>query len=346
MVRRVPKVLLSATAIAAAMTLTLAGCSAKSAQTPDMEEGPLSKYLSALWDGEEYSEEMFQEQQLKAEELIAECMQKEGFEYEPDVQNLGTFMSEEDQEGPQWGSKEYAEQYGYGFSDSPDRESMEETTDTYVDPNGKYLESLSESEREAFYETLHGPQPTEEEWALMEEEGESWSPDISEQGCWGAANAEARQGQDNYTAASEDPEFSELFEAINEVWNTEGNEETAKLDREWATCMADAGYPDFTTAWDAQDFVMNEQNSLYDYENLGEDEMPKEPSKQELDALKKQEIEVATADFACKEKTDYEKKSVEIMFAAEQEFVDKYKPQLDALVAKYQVSADSKSKDK
>ncbi|GAA1328200.1 hypothetical protein ACFSWE_11330 [Leucobacter albus] len=345
MLRRAPKTFLSATAIAAALALTLSGCSSNNGAAAEPEEGPLSKYLSTLWDGEEWTEEKMQEQQVKTEDLIAACMQKEGFEYKPNVQSMGGMVSTGDDDGPEWGSKEFAEQYGYGFSDNPAMSQIEESPDAYFDPNEEYVNSLSESEREAFYETLNGPTPTEEEYAAMEEEG-GYSPNMADMGCWGAAYTEVNAGTDGYQAASEDPEFVDLFEGINNVWNMEDNDDMQQLNSEWAACMADAGYPDFKTADDAQMSIMDEQNALYNYDDLADGEEPKEPKKADLDALKKKEIEIATADFSCKEKVDYVKKSTKIMHAVEQAFVDENKAQLDAMVAKYQVSSGSKTEEK
>lgn len=348
MPRRAPKALLSVSAIAAAVALTLSGCSAKTDAPQEAEEGPLSKYLSALWDGEEYTDEKFQAEQLKTEELIAECMQSEGFDYEPDIQNVGSFMSNEDTDGPQWGTKDFAEQYGYGFINGPGMTESVESGEEYVDPNQEYIESLSASEQEAYYETLHGPQPTEEELAMMEED-EGYQPDISQQGCWGKAYHEINQSNNGYQAATEDPEFADLFEGINKVWDTSDNDEIQKLNTQWADCMSDSGYPEFKSPEDAQMSIMNAQNELYSggQDPLSEDPAEyKEPDKKAIDALQKKEIEVATADFTCMEKIDFVEKSTKISHAIEQKFVDENKAQLDAMVAKYQVSSGTKSKEK
>lgn len=343
MTRRARTALLPFTAIAAAVALTLSGCSAKTEKAPEMEEGPLGKYLSALSEGEEWNEETAEAQNLKVEEAVAACMQKEGFEYEPAVQGM-SFSSSEDEEGPQWGTKEFAEQYGYGVIDFPGREAMEEqsASDEYVDPNQEYVDALSDSERDAYYETLHGPQPTDEEWAEMEASGEAYSPDPSEQGCFGNAYQKVAEEEGGSQAAWSDPEFAELFEAMSSVWDQTESEEVQKLDAEWATCMADAGYPDLKTSDDAQNSIYEAQNALYNYDDLAEDEMPTEPKKEDIDKVKKQEIELAVVDFECKQKINYDEKQTKATHAAEQKFVDEYKPELDALLAKYA----TKSKEK
>lgn len=344
---RAHKALIPVVAMAAAAVLTLSGCSGKADEkAPSYEDGPLTKYFAAIDGGGELTDEIFQEQQREIEELVAVCMQKEGFEYKPDTQNYGSIMSSDDEDGPQWGSKEFAEQYGYGFTDSPGMTSAEEDTQEYVDPNGDYLATLSESEQNAFYETLYGAGPTEEQMAEMEEGG-SYTSDWTQEGCQGAARHEVGQKQGGTQAAYEDPEFADLFAAMQDIWNTENNEEMAKLDSEWASCMADSGYPDFSKADDAQMSIMEASNELYSGGGeYVEGEEPKEPSKKELDALKKREIELAVADFDCKKKVGYEEKQIKVMHEIEQKFVDENKAQLDAMLAKYQTKSGAKSEGK
>lgn len=348
MLRRAPKAILPVTAIAAALALTLAGCSSKPGSSAKMEEGPLQKYMSAMWDDTEFSEEKFAEQDREIEDLVAVCMQDEGFDYKPNVQTSGGFVSFDD-EDMDWNSKEFAEQYGYGAMTNPWNEQAEQQDpQEYVDPNSDYYESLSDSERAAYDEALYGVQPTEEEWAEIEASGEPYMPDPAEQGCYGTANEKVRSSTDNYQAAMEDPEFAELFEEMNNVYmESESSDEMQKLNSEWASCMADAGYTDFKTPADASNSIHEAQQELFGWNTeMAEDEMPKEPSKDDQDKLKKLEIETAVADFECKDKSDYMDKSMKLMFEIEQKFVDENKAKLDAMVAKYAVKSDSKSEEK
>lgn len=328
--------------------LALSGCSsAKGGSNAEVEEGPLDKYLSVLWDGEEYTQEKLDKDQLKIEELVAECMTKEGFEYKPNTQSGGVVISSEDeQDGPAWGSEEFVKEYGYGIVNWPGmNDQPEEPGEEQVDPNQKYVESLSDSEQQAFYEVLYGPGPTEEQMAEMEEGG-GYTSDWTQEGCQGAARHEISQEAQGAQAAYEDPEFADLFEAMNEVWGMEPSEEMTALNTEWAACMADSGYGQFSTPDDAQNSVMEASNELYGGGEYVEGEEPKEPSKEKMDELKKLEIETAVADFECKDKVGYEKKSTKIMHAQEQKFVDEHKAELDAMLAKYQTKSGSKSEEK
>ena len=356
MPRRANAAFLTIPAIAAIAALTLSGCSG-SGKPAEQEDGPLTKYMSALWDGEEFDQEQFDAEQQEIEELVAVCMQKEGFEYKPNVQT-GGMVTFDDEDGPQWGTEEFAKEFGYGMStdpwgnQTPDPNEGEE----YVDPNEKYVSSLSESEQAAFYETLYGAGPTEEQLAEMDENG-SYTSDWTQEGCNGSARHELQQDTTGSQAAYEDPEFTELFEAINQmyapIWDeTQRPDELAKLDTEWVDCMTGKGYSEYTSPMDANTKVNDELNEIYMGGQDPEGEYV-EPSaadqakmEAEVEKFKSHEIEIATADFACKKKVDYDAKTQKYQFALEQEFVDEHKPELDALLAKYATKSDSKKSEK
>lgn len=313
-------------------TLILTGCSNDADPTKESSEdsyGPLYDYLSAMDMGQEWTQEDYDQQDLKREELIAECMAKEGFEYTPDTNNGGTVISSDDQEGPEWGTLEFAQQYGYGFSTYPGQEDMDGQQQEYVDPNEDYVTSLSESEQLAYSETLYGPQPTEEEMQNMQDE--SWEYDWSKAGCYGSAQHEVET--DTSANAWEDPDFADLFDAINSLYEESSKDpEVQALNQEWSSCMADAGYPDVADKNLAYEVIMNEQNELY---NGDDGTGTEEPDQAKLDALKKKEIDMAVADWKCADAMDYQDKYQEIDFRLQQKFVDDHADQLDALIAKY-----------
>ncbi|MFT3944932.1 MAG: hypothetical protein QM705_14070 [Ancrocorticia sp.] len=315
--------------------LALTGCSGSEDKGKDSSEenyGPLGDYLMAMDMGQELTQEDYDQQDIKREELIAECMAKEGFEYKPDTNNGGTVVNSDDYDGPEWGSLEFAQQYGYGFFNSPWQENAGEPQE-YVDPNQDYIDGLSESEQQAYYETLHGPQPTEEEMKAMEENPEEggYEYDWSKAGCYGAAQHEV----DTETGGNpwEDPEFKDLFDAMNAFYmEAELDPEIQALDKEWASCMADAGYPDVTSKNRAFEVMMDEQNELY---SGGEDGEYVEPDQKKLDEVKKKEIDMAVADWKCGDAMDYQDKYEKIDFRNQQKFLDDHKDQLDALIAAY-----------
>ena len=320
---------------ASAMVFILTGCGgAPSGDELSYEDSPLNEYLSAAWGGDlspEEQQKKMEEQQAKVEALVAQCMADEGFEYTPNTDS-GTIMSD----GGEWepDKREWVEKYGYGYVNSPFAEQVEENpAEETTDPNGEYVMSLSESEQTAFYETLYGPTPSEEE---MSEDG-SYEYNWEEAGCQGWAQHEL-EGDD----PTQSEEFSELRTKIEELYSTtQDSPELADLNAEWASCMADKGEPGFTKQMDAGQSIMDEQNKIYEAA-FGDGSEPVDPESAdfedpnespEMKALTEREIELALVDLECREKTSFTKKSLEIQFAIEEKFIAANKADLDAFKA-------------
>lgn len=335
---RKSRLALSALALISGASLLLTGCSGGGGATATEEENALWEYFSALESGEEWNQEMYDEQQKLEQDSIAACMTKQGFEYTPDIQSGGSvFMGEDDEaEGPQWGTVEFAKEYGYGIVEWPESwGGGEEDLEEYVDPNADYVMSLSESEQNAFYEALHGPSPTEEEYAEMElDENYEWNPE--NQGCWGEAMEEVQN--DPTADMYEDPEFADLFASMELLWSdTESDDRIVSINREWMSCMAEAGYSEFSTRDEAQNQLNEEWYAITDAlnANMGEHDMWQEPSQEQQDEFQKHEIEVATADFTCAQDLKWDEIYTEVNNELSQTFVDSHKAELDAMVAKY-----------
>jgi hypothetical protein len=315
----------------AALAVLLAGCSgsegdATATADASEQESPLAEYLDAVYGGDlspEEQERQFAEQQEKTEELVARCMQDQGFEYRPQTSS-GTFVSSSDVEYEP-DERDWVAQYGYGAVNSPfNEEPMPE--EEYVDPNADYVASLSESEQTAFYEALHGPTPDEDE---MAEDG-SYEYDWTTAGCYGAAQHEVA-GED----LSQSEEFTSLFAAIDELYaDTASWPGMAELDGEWAACMGAAGHGGHATPMDAQNSVYDELNEIYESVGTSEDGTPTgEPDQAALDALAEREVDLALADLDCREEVDYRDRSAQISRDVEQQFIDDHQAELDALVA-------------
>ncbi|MFF2493201.1 hypothetical protein [Agromyces sp. NPDC058064] len=310
------------TALAAVAILSLAGCAggpAGGAEKLSYEDSPLTKYLEPVngsWD-----EERIIAEQKKAEEFKAECMAEEGFEYTPvdQSQNMG-FMDEEEMAERE--TEEWVAANGWGFVQTQaEMDAQQAEAEEFVDPNQPYVESLSASEQEAYYATLYGAPPAEEE---LNEDG-SYEYNWETAGCEGAAQHEI-QGE-NYW---EDEEFSDLTEAMGTLWEGLAKQpDMVALDEKWSACMADAEYPDLKTRNDAQTTIMDEQNAFWEGDN------PEGPSEEQLAELKQKEIDIAVADFRCAEKLDYQNTQLKAQFALEEQFIDDNKSELEALLAAY-----------
>lgn len=310
---------------ASALILTLTACSSPAESSPGQELSPLGEYMSSAYGGDlspQEQEKQMIEQSEKTEELVAECMTEEGFEYTPQPQSTG-YMSTSDDYKPD--SRDWVAQYGYGAVNYPGRDEAMDPDEEWVDVNADYVESLSEGEMAAYYEALHGPQPTEEE---MSDPNFEWEYDRENAGCYGSAQQEMQgnQGEDPYAA----DEHKSVVEAMDKLYaDMESSPEVMELDAAWSECMADGGYPGFTKQFDAQNSIYEEQNKYY--ESLGEGEgIEDDPA---LEEIGEKEIELALVDLDCREKIDYRKKYAEVTYALEEQFIEDHKAELEAFRA-------------
>ena len=330
-----PSLLRWSTTMALVGALALAGCSDDTASSSDgssSEEGPLSKILSAAW--AEQDEDFYTKQQADIENLVAECMAAEGFEYIPQDNSSMVSMSSDDfadQNTEEWVAKN-----GYGMTTSMDADESdpdaEPTTDEWVDPNADYVATLSENEATAFYEVLYGAPDMD----LTEEEMEDYVYNWEDGGCQGAAQHEVSGETDDIY---NDPKFEDLNEAMSELYTTaQSDPRVTEASAQWADCMADAGYTEFTTPEDAFMSINDAQNELYNWEDQTAEEFT-EPSSEDLAELRKLEIATAVADFACKQKVDWDKTTQKVQFELEETFVKDHKAELDEYVAAIQSAA-------
>jgi hypothetical protein len=321
--------LLSVPLVTAAL---LGACSSSPAEgsTDDERTSPLTAYFEAMYGSglsETEQQAEYDEQNRKTEELVAECMNDQGFEYVPNT-STGTVVSSSSDEVWDYDSREWVAQYGYGAVKNPstdDAETLPEdgSGEEYQDPNADYVASLSESEQTAFYEALSGPSPTEEEMAAMEDGSYEW--DWTKGGCYGQAQHEV-MGDD----PTQSEEFADLQDAINEFYEGQPTwPGLSELDAAWADCMSQAGHPGFTQQWDAQNSIYEDQNAVWETMDPDTGEIDQAA----MDALGEKEVELALADLDCREQTDYREKQTDITFEAEQQFVDDHKAELDAMKA-------------
>ncbi|MCC2312791.1 hypothetical protein [Cellulomonas xiejunii] len=320
--RRSPALpVLAATVVA----LVLAGCSGDgTSSASDDEIGPLSAFFEKV--GGSYEEDDAAKQQREMDEIIAACMAEQGFEYTADESMTMGMAADEDM--PEWNSKEYAEEYGYGATTSGGMDDGEE----WVDPNADYLATMSEGEQAAFYEALYGAEPEVDPDADPDAAVEyNWE----DGGCSGKASHEVyEQGQ-----LWEDPAFEAMFEEMNTVYEERLDDPAVrKALTEWSSCMAEAGY-DFEDPQAAQNSIYDEMSALWEAPADPEAELDPEASfevdEAALEELKKKELALAPVDFACKEASGYEEAEKVAQLALEKRLWEKYGDQLEAAAAKH-----------
>lgn len=315
----------ASTAVGTAFVLlALAGCSGSTpAPAADGSDSPLGKYMQSIWGGnlsEDEQVKKYEQDQKDREELIAKCMTEEGFEYIPATSTGSMSFSDGDEWKPE--DAAWVAQYGYGMVRYPgsDRQAQPDDGTEYIDPNQGYVESLSESERTAYYEALSGPQPTEEE---MGEDGSTYEWNWETAGCYGFAQHETEQ--QNPAMAEE---YKPLMDAINEFYtSTAESAEFAKIDAAWSECMADAGQSGFQRQQDAQTSLSEKLNAYYENQT---EWIENDPA---LDELAESEVALATVDLGCRQKTDYRAQQQKVSYVLEEQFLKDHKAELDALKA-------------
>ena len=182
-------------------------------------------------------------QELAVEEAVVACMREEGFEYQPQdfSSQVDSGGGEEDSALMQDSPEAYGEKYGYGvvrnyelYEEPNIGEDGGFSGPTFVDPNEDYVTSLSDSERDAYYEVLYGPPQEEQNYDETDSEGTQayYSPPLEEQGCQGKARLEV-VGED----PSNDPEIQQ---ALDDVFSAQQDDARLKeAQREWLDCMGD-----------------------------------------------------------------------------------------------------------
>lgn len=319
--------------VAAIVMITLAGCSA-TPSTGDAddaaltaEDSPLSEYLEAS-----YSAGLSPEDEDKkdaavwdaGEELIAECMKDQGFEYTPAAYiSENTVTVDEGDWRPD--DEDWVAEWGYGITDIPARHmSADEAAPdgAGTNPNLDYLGTLSPVELEAYLEALEGP-PADAEELVDGENVYNWE----ESGCRGLAYHEVVGEQ------ADSSEFDGLWDQIHAFEkDLVDAPEFADLDAAWSSCMSDAGESGFTRQEDARQSITDAMPepeeapeggaAAAEYENPMDDPVVAE--------LHERETELALVDLECRTKTDYYRSALRIQFELEEQFIEDHKTELEA----------------
>jgi len=282
----------------------------------DPEKSPLSEYMSAFYG--EQDEEFYAAQAKEVEELVASCMNDQGFEYIPVDQTQYTSFDWDpnERETEEWVA---ANGYGVNLTEEQQEEQNAEFED-FTDPNDDYRASLSESESTAYWEALYGPQPTEDE---LNEDG-SYEYTWENGGCYGVSQHEVSGDQ-----AYDQDEFKPIFDAMGKLYEDQSKDPRMKeLNAKWASCMADAGYDDFKEQFDAAQSIYDQQNEFWDNNTDGSS-----PTAEQTAEWREVELDTAMADWKCKQETNYTQEALKVQFELEKQFIKDHKAEIDELVA-------------
>jgi len=286
----------------------------------NLQVSPLAEYLSLVWGTDLSPDERAQRDydlNRRQQELIAQCMQEAGFEFYPELGEASVNPIRTD-----WrpDDREWVAQWGYGLTRNPEAEMPAPPVQEGTNPNYEYFSSLSEAEAQAYNEALYG--------APIDDENHVWT--WEEMGCWGFAQNETATASPIDLVASQ--EFAPLFEALNQLESDVTlADQRAAIEREWAVCMADAGYPGLESRWDAQDQFSTEVDEFLKdwWEQYGEDPT----GTPEMTELGRREVELALADLDCRESVNYQTRLNSAQYELEARFVEEHRADLEALRA-------------
>ncbi|SDC36470.1 hypothetical protein SAMN05216410_1729 [Sanguibacter gelidistatuariae] len=326
MTARRPIALVAAT-LAAAFALTLTACSAgegpeAAAATAEAHRGPLSEYLAPIADvvgGEEANLALNTETQ----EAIASCMADAGFDYIPYATTPnGVSVPVSDA-----GTRDWVARRGYGLSggvvEGPELEAMlaEDAANAelpqWVNPNTTLYAQLSPGTQAAYDLALYGPGFTEDDGA-DDEIGTrvEWTRD---DGCSFWASGEVTARRSAHLSDYDDLAQRMIVSRIS----VDSQPRMVDLTTEWAHCMADAGhvYTSPTHAWESVYAVIQG--------DPGPDGDPYVTS----DEAKALEIEVALADFDCRETLKWDEVRNSVVDEVEAQFLADNKAEIDEFIA-------------
>lgn len=273
--------------------------------------------------------------QARVEELIAECMAEQGFEYVPRTAAGPMPQAATAVEDDGLDPIEYAQQWGYAITTGPPDEGPGPSpSPEVVDPNEELRAGMTETERTAYDTALWGV-------PLDPADGEEYvEPTGDQRGCHTVAN-DAVYG----SGVEEDDPFADLMDEMSRMWESVGTDDRVlAAQAEWAACMTDAGHPGLASVGDGEKVVLDLVQPILDevWATVPEDaaEEERRAAQALIDertaAITPQEIEIAVADMTCREQVRYEDVYAEVDRDLQQQFYDAHRAELEQWVAHQQ----------
>jgi hypothetical protein len=230
-------------------------------------------------------EEGLLERQAQAENLIRDCMKREGFDYvpvDPHAQRAALLgqqgMSQED----------FEKQFGYGITTLFEKRLQQEG----LGPNKEIRDRLSEAERLAYDRALYGEDPTATFAVALD------SGDFTR---LGGCTKEATDKVFGGTAVLQTLQ-TKLDEVDEKVFS---DPRMVKALAKWSQCMREAGYPNLS---EPDEVDARLEKKLDDIVGPPEERRAtpagQEPDydKEALAALQREEVAMVTADIECEKK--------------------------------------------
>lgn len=315
-------------AAAASMALLLGGCAASVDNASDAEpsssataedpwasvpggtNGPLDEVLGWAHGADLSPQDQADgeiEKMRDREQVVADCMAAQGFEYTPELPEPDSLVVSD---GPPPGSPEFLRSYGYGVWQEhvPRPGGVSWNSGEGAQENRDRVDAMSQAEREAYLIAMHG------DVTFIDEN--TWSSDDSATGCWDEGDALSNPRPQEEAAEAIYQAAWEYMMAVPENSALDG------LHAEWAACMRDEGWAYASPTAAAQHF----RDTLQEQERTGlyRDQWPEDL----VTDMVEEELAVANADLACREKTDYVARYNEIDENLQAEYVEDHQGDL------------------
>ena len=317
----------SLASISACGASSLGNGTANESRPQTMQSFPLDEYLSAVL-GTNLSDDermhQFEVENQRRNELITQCMHDAGFEF--DAENIPgmTFTWAAPRLEDEWrpNDPEWVTQWGYGIVSRP--QGRDVTTNS-VSPSDF---GISDSEYEAFSRALWGPPCSE--IGEIQPNGVCMMPDNWQEdgGCIGQAGlllaAETPSG------LQQSDEFAPLFDAIDQM-RANLRRDISEEEIDWAACMADNGFPVFERREAPE--VLTSQPEWKLHNEYGEFISEFGLFSPEIATFQQREIDMALADLNCRIETTYQARQDARRLAAETQFVNDHRAELEAIRA-------------
>jgi len=348
------------TTILGATALVVSGCSSGAP-----EEAKDRVTIGQLLGQPNYEDVDWQDQERQVQEIVGQCMREQGWEYIP-VEYPDSWYSYDDSD-----YETEVKERGWGIvwytlHQNDEDPSYSDPMADWVDPNTEYINSLSESELDAYYASLYGTQ--EEQEALQTEEvdpetGETYTVSYGNAGCQGKAYDEVN---------GKDPSQQEgYWEAVQSFYD-EMEERVAadprivELNKTWSGCMKKQNYdyPSMEDFWETgystiqtkHDEILGDQAVTDPFEGWTDDQINEwfettseaeqnafwedaytitlsDDQRAQLEDLLKEEIALATAEYTCSK--DYNAKAEGIRAEIEEQYALEHEAELKEIAAQF-----------
>jgi len=281
----------------------------------------------------------YQQEIIRHEELVAQCMTEAGFDYIPAPSEYEIADASVRNPAYRPDVRDWVAQYGFAQIVYP-AEMMAPCgviIDPPANPNQDYINSLSPAERDAYWATLIFPQFDSAPGGVTLADGtfltdNEFQDYLTNSTCNGRASRII--SEESPAGLTESAEFAPLFTAISDL-RTRLWEEATEADYDWGACMADKGFPDYARPIEARNQFGQEVNDAldriskhWDYSrDLNTANSP------ELAELHNREIDIALADFDCRVSVNHQARKDAHETAAELQFIEDYRPAFNALRA-------------